>query len=63
MPLLTSKGFLENNDITLIGENIVITSERELAKTLNEHYTLTLLKKVVEQNHKISPSVTKAEYL
>ena len=63
MPLLTSKGFLENNDITLIGENIVITSERELAKTLNEHYTLTSLKKVVEQNHKISPSVTKAEYL
>ena len=63
MPLLTSKGFLENNDITLIGENIVITSERELAKTLNEHYTLTLLKKVVEQNHKISPRVTKAEYL
>ena len=63
MPFLTNKGFLENNDITLIEQNKVITSERELAKTFNEHYILTLLKKVVEQNHKISPSVTKAEYL
>ena len=59
MPFLTNKGFLENNDITLIEENKVITSERELSKTFNEHYILTLLKKVVEQNHKISPSVTK----
>ena len=33
-----NKGFLENNDITLIEENKVITSERELAKTFNEHY-------------------------
>ena len=33
-----NKGFLENNDITLIEENKVITSEKELAKTFNEHY-------------------------
>ena len=33
-----NKGFLENNDITLIEENKVITSEKELAKSFNEHY-------------------------
>ena len=32
------QGFLENNDITIIEENKVITRERELAKTFNEHY-------------------------
>ena len=37
-PFLTNKGFLENKDITLIEGNKVITSERELAKTVNEHY-------------------------
>ena len=37
-PFLKNKGFLENDDITLIEENKVITSERELAKTFNEHY-------------------------
>ena len=37
-PFLTNKGFLENNDITLIEGNNIITSERELVKTFNEHY-------------------------
>ena len=36
--ILTKKGFLENNDVTLISEIKVITSERELAKTFNQHY-------------------------
>ena len=35
---ITNKGFLENKDITLIEGNKIITSERELAKTFNEHY-------------------------
>ena len=34
---LKKKGFLENNDITLIEEKKVITSEGEFAKTFNEH--------------------------
>ena len=33
-----NKGFLENEDITLIEGNKIITSERELVKTFNEHY-------------------------
>ena len=37
-PFLTNKGFLENEDITLIEGNKIITSERELVKTFNEHY-------------------------
>ena len=35
---LTNKGFLGNKDITLIEGNKIITSQRELAKTFNEHY-------------------------
>ena len=45
-----NKGFFENNDITLIDENKVITSERELAKTFNEHYT-----NIVEKSSEIKP--------
>ena len=37
-PFLTNKAFLENNDITRLKENKVITSERELAKAFNEYY-------------------------
>ena len=49
-PFLTNKGYLENNDITLIEENKVITSERELAKTFNEHYI-----NIVEKSNGIKP--------
>ena len=35
---ISNKGFLENNDITLIEENKVITGEGELAETFNKHY-------------------------
>ena len=37
-PFLTNKGLLGNKDITLIEGNNIITSEREFAKTFNEHY-------------------------
>ena len=46
-PFLTNKGFLENSGITLIEENKVITSKRELTKTFNDH-CIKLLKKLVE---------------
>ena len=49
-PFLTNKGFLENKDITLIEGNKVITSERELAKTFNEHYI-----NIVEKSSGIKP--------
>ena len=49
-PFLTNKGFLENKDITLIEGNKVITSERQLAKTLNEHYI-----NIVEKSSGIKP--------
>ena len=37
-PFLIKKGFLENKDITLIEGNKIITNEKELTKTFNEHY-------------------------
>ena len=49
-PFLTNKGFLENNDITITEENKVITNERELAKTFNEHYI-----NIVEKSSGIKP--------
>ena len=57
-PFLTNKGFLDNNVITLIEENKVIISERELPKTLNGYYN-NIAKKEMEQNQKIYLSVTK----
>ena len=57
-PFLTNKGFLGNNVITLIEENKVKISERELPKTLNGYYN-NIVKKEMEQNQKISLSVTK----
>ena len=49
-PFLTNKGFLENKDITLIEGNKIITSERELAKSFNEHYI-----NIVEKSSGIKP--------
>ena len=57
-PFLTNKGFLENKDITLIEGSKIITSERELAKTLNEHY-INIVEKSSGIKPKISPNVTK----
>ena len=37
-PFLTKEGFLESNVITLMKENKVITSEKELVKAFNEYY-------------------------
>ena len=52
------QGFLENNDIAIIEENKVITRERELAKTFNEHYINTV-DKSSGIKPKVSPSLTK----
>ena len=49
-PFLTNKGFLVNKDITLIKGNKIITSERELANTFNEHYI-----NIVEKSSGIKP--------
>ena len=49
-PFLTNKGFLGNNDITLTEGNKIITSERELEKTFNEHYV-----NIVEKSSGIKP--------
>ena len=49
-PFLTNKGFLENKDITLIEGNKIITSERKLAKSFNEHYI-----NIVEKSSGIKP--------
>ena len=49
-PFLANKGFLENNDISLIEENKVITSDKELTKTFNEYYI-----NIVEKSSGIKP--------
>ena len=49
-PFLTNKGLLGNKDITLIEGNNIVTSERELAKTFNEHYN-----NIVEKGSGIKP--------
>ena len=37
-PFLTNKEFLENEDITLIEGNKIITNEKDFAKTFNKYY-------------------------
>ena len=37
-PLLSSKGFIHNNDITIEINNKIIEDKSELAKTFNSHY-------------------------
>ena len=41
-PFLTYKGCLENSDIMLINDDNMITDDKTLAKTFNEHYTNTV---------------------
>ena len=50
-PFLTNKGFLENKDIALTERNKIITSEREIAKTFDEHY-INIVEKVSEKKPK-----------
>ena len=49
-PFLTKKRILENENITLIEGNKIITSERELVKTFDEHYI-----NIVEKSSEIKP--------
>ena len=37
-PFLTNKGCLENSDIMLINDDEMVTDDKTLAKTFNEHY-------------------------
>ena len=37
-PVLTNKGCLENSDIMLINDDEMVTDDKTLAKTFNEHY-------------------------
>ena len=40
-PFLTNKGCLENIDIMLINDDEMVTDDKTLAKTFNEHYINT----------------------
>ena len=37
-PFLTNKGFIGNNDITLIHKNKIISDEKQLTKLFNSYY-------------------------
>ena len=41
-PFLTNKGCLENSDIMLINDDEIVTDDKTLAKTFNEHYINTV---------------------
>ena len=41
-PFLTSKGYLENSDIMLINDDEMVTDDKTVAKTFNEHYINTV---------------------
>ena len=41
-PFLTNKGCLENNDIMLINDDEMVTDDKTLAKTFNDHYITTV---------------------
>ena len=41
-PFFTNKGCLENTDIMLIHDDEIITDDKTLAKTFNEHYINTV---------------------
>ena len=54
------KGFLENKDVIKLNEeNKIITIERELSKTFNEHYINGIILMILKIILTISPSVTK----
>ena len=52
-PVLTNKGCLENSDIMLINDDEMVTDDKALAKTFNEHYI-----NIVEQSSGLKPEKT-----
>ena len=51
-PFLTNKGCLENSDIMLINDGDMITNDKILAKTFNEHYINTVNGLVIQNQKK-----------
>ena len=49
-PVLTNKGCLENSDIMLIDDDEMVTDDKTLAKTFNEHYI-----NIVERSSGLKP--------
>ena len=49
-PFLTNKGCLENSDIMLINDDEMVTDDKTLAKTFNEHYI-----NIVERSSGLKP--------
>ena len=49
-PFLTNKGCLENTDIMLINDDEIVTDDKTLAKTFNEHYI-----NIVERSSGLKP--------
>ena len=47
---LTNKGYLDNSDIMLRGDNEMITDDKRLAKLFNEHYI-----NIVERSSRLKP--------
>ena len=58
-PFLTNKGFIENNDITLVHKNKMISDEKQLTKLFNSYYI-----NIVEKSSSTKPKVfgTNFEY-
>ena len=52
-PFLTNKGCLENSDIMLINDDEMVTDDKTLAKTFNEHYI-----NIVERSSGLKPEKT-----
>ena len=55
-PFLRNKGCLENSDIMLINDDDIITDDKTLAKTFNEHYI-----NIVERSSGLKPEKMKFE--
>ena len=53
-PFLTNKGCLENSDIMLINDDEMVTDDKTLAKTFNEHYI-----NIVERSSGLKPEKMK----
>ena len=53
-PFLTNKGCLENSDIMLINDDEMVTDDKTLAKTFNEHYI-----NIVERSSGLKPEKKK----
>ena len=53
-PVLTNKGCLENSDIMLIDDDEMVTDDKTLAKTFNEHYI-----NIVERSSGLKPEKKK----